>query len=287
MKKLTANDPETQVPRPRRGEHRAAQGALPRSLHRGEGGLRGAQAASRRRGGRAGGEVRPQLARQAPRPPARPHALHRHAAPLPGGQRGLGHHPEPHDRGRQPRSPQAPPEDPTPARSSSSTSTRPTTPARTSSIPTTFRTTSRTTSNSPARWTATAARSRSNTEASGRFHTDWLNMMYPRLKLARNLLRRGWGDLLSASMTTRSPTSESVLDEIFGEENFVAVPRLAIGTERTTQAFLRSATSTWSSMHATSECCRQEHSVACQEGRRRRDPGGVRATSQVRQRRTG
>ena len=29
----------------------------------------------------------------------------------------------------------------------------------------------------------------SNTEASGRFHTDWLNMMYPRLKVARNLLR--------------------------------------------------------------------------------------------------
>ena len=29
----------------------------------------------------------------------------------------------------------------------------------------------------------------SNTEASGRFHTDWLNMMYPRFKLARNLLR--------------------------------------------------------------------------------------------------
>ena len=29
----------------------------------------------------------------------------------------------------------------------------------------------------------------SNTESSGRFHTDWLNMMYPRLKLARNLLR--------------------------------------------------------------------------------------------------
>ena len=28
-----------------------------------------------------------------------------------------------------------------------------------------------------------------NTEASGRYHTDWLNMMYPRLRLARNLLR--------------------------------------------------------------------------------------------------
>ena len=34
----------------------------------------------------------------------------------------------------------------------------------------------------------------SNTEASGRFHTDWLNMMYPRLKLARSLLRGRWGD---------------------------------------------------------------------------------------------
>ncbi len=33
----------------------------------------------------------------------------------------------------------------------------------------------------------------SNTETSGRFHTDWLNMMYPRLKLARNLLLAGCG----------------------------------------------------------------------------------------------
>ena len=40
----------------------------------------------------------------------------------------------------------------------------------------------------------------SNTEASGRFHTDWLNMMYPRLKLARNLLRED-GVILSALMT--------------------------------------------------------------------------------------
>jgi adenine-specific DNA-methyltransferase len=35
----------------------------------------------------------------------------------------------------------------------------------------------------------------SNTEASGRFHTDWLNMMYPRLKLARNLLSEGGGNV--------------------------------------------------------------------------------------------
>ncbi|HRH15791.1 MAG TPA: DNA methyltransferase, partial [Azonexus sp.] len=33
------------------------------------------------------------------------------------------------------------------------------------------------------------AKTTSNTETSGRFHTDWLNMIYPRLKLARDLLR--------------------------------------------------------------------------------------------------
>ena len=38
----------------------------------------------------------------------------------------------------------------------------------------------------------------SNTEASGRFHTDWLNMMYPRLKLARSLLRDDGVILVSA-----------------------------------------------------------------------------------------
>ena len=35
----------------------------------------------------------------------------------------------------------------------------------------------------------------SNTEASGRFHTDWLNMMYPRLKVARDPTEGGWGSL--------------------------------------------------------------------------------------------
>src|SRR5664279_4639226 len=37
----------------------------------------------------------------------------------------------------------------------------------------------------------------SNTEASGRFHTDWLNMMYPRLKVARNLLHQDGAILVS------------------------------------------------------------------------------------------
>ncbi|MCZ8095568.1 MAG: site-specific DNA-methyltransferase [Acidovorax sp.] len=61
----------------------------------------------------------------------------------------------------------------------------------------------------------------SNTEASGRFHTDWLNMMYPRLKLARALLKRD--GVVFISIDDRELTNlRSLANEIFGEENFVA-----------------------------------------------------------------
>lgn len=61
----------------------------------------------------------------------------------------------------------------------------------------------------------------SNTEASGRFHTDWLNMMYPRLKLARNLLRED-GVIFISIDDNESDNLRKICDEIFGEENFVA-----------------------------------------------------------------
>jgi len=61
----------------------------------------------------------------------------------------------------------------------------------------------------------------SNTEASGRFHTDWLNMMYPRLKLARDLLRRD-GIIFISIDDTESDNLRLVCNEVFGEENFVA-----------------------------------------------------------------
>lgn len=61
----------------------------------------------------------------------------------------------------------------------------------------------------------------SNTEASGRFHTDWLNMMYPRLKLAGNLLRRD-GVLFVTIDDHESSNLRLLCDEIFGEENFLA-----------------------------------------------------------------
>ena len=61
----------------------------------------------------------------------------------------------------------------------------------------------------------------SNTEASGRFHTIWLNMMYPRLKLARNLLQED--GVIFVSVDDREAASlRRLCDEIFGEENFIA-----------------------------------------------------------------
>lgn len=61
----------------------------------------------------------------------------------------------------------------------------------------------------------------SNTEASGRFHTDWLNMMYPRLKLARGLLRND-GHIFVSIDDTEVANLRTLLDDIFGSENFVA-----------------------------------------------------------------
>jgi len=61
----------------------------------------------------------------------------------------------------------------------------------------------------------------SNTEASGRFHTDWLNMMYPRLKLARNLLHQD-GVMFVSCDDNEAENLRCLLNEVFGEENFVA-----------------------------------------------------------------
>ncbi|MFA6181513.1 site-specific DNA-methyltransferase [Acidithiobacillus sp.] len=61
----------------------------------------------------------------------------------------------------------------------------------------------------------------SNTESSGRFHTDWLNMMYPRLKLARNLLRDD-GVIFCSIDDIEVSRLRALFDDIFGEENFLA-----------------------------------------------------------------
>jgi adenine-specific DNA-methyltransferase len=60
-----------------------------------------------------------------------------------------------------------------------------------------------------------------NTEASGRFHSKWMNMMYPRLYLARNLLRED--GLIFISISDHEVTAlRMLMNEIFGEENFSA-----------------------------------------------------------------
>lgn len=61
----------------------------------------------------------------------------------------------------------------------------------------------------------------SNTEASGRFHTDWLNMIYPRLKLARNLMRAD-GIIFISIDDNEASNLKKICDEIFGEENFLS-----------------------------------------------------------------
>ncbi len=60
----------------------------------------------------------------------------------------------------------------------------------------------------------------SNPESSGRFHTNWLNMIYPRIKLARELLSRDGSIWVSVDGKELDNLS-SVLKEIFGTENFV------------------------------------------------------------------
>ena len=61
----------------------------------------------------------------------------------------------------------------------------------------------------------------SNPETSGRFHTDWLNMIYPRLKLARSLLKRD-GTIFISISDIEFPTLRLIANDIFGEENFLA-----------------------------------------------------------------
>ncbi len=59
-----------------------------------------------------------------------------------------------------------------------------------------------------------------NAETSGRYHTDWLNMMYPRLKLARNLLAED-GVLFLAVDDNEVHNLRKACNEIFGEECFI------------------------------------------------------------------
>ena len=60
-----------------------------------------------------------------------------------------------------------------------------------------------------------------NTESNGRFHTDWLNMIYPRLKLAKDLLAED-GVIFISIDDNEQENLKKLCDEVFGAQNFVA-----------------------------------------------------------------
>ena len=77
-----------------------------------------------------------------------------------------------------------------------------------------------------------------NTESNGRFHTDWLNMIYPRLKVARDLLSDD-GVIFISIDDNEVENLKKVCNEIYGKDNFIAVfPRLTTKSGKTPTTYM-------------------------------------------------
>jgi adenine-specific DNA-methyltransferase len=76
----------------------------------------------------------------------------------------------------------------------------------------------------------------SNPETSGRYHTDWLNMMYSRLKLARNLLKDEGLAVISIDENEAS-NLEKIISETFGEENYLGTIPVIMNLKGNQDAF--------------------------------------------------
>jgi site-specific DNA-methyltransferase (adenine-specific) len=74
-----------------------------------------------------------------------------------------------------------------------------------------------------------------NTETNGRFHSDWLSMMYSRIKLARNLLRND-GVIVLAIDDSELINLTKICDEIFGENNRIGIVTVVHKPEGRNQA---------------------------------------------------
>jgi adenine-specific DNA-methyltransferase len=68
-----------------------------------------------------------------------------------------------------------------------------------------------------------------NSDSDGRFHSNWLNMMYPRLRLARNLLSDD-GVLFVSIDDGELENLNKILSEIYGEDNFIGQVSVSKGT---------------------------------------------------------
>jgi len=80
---------------------------------------------------------------------------------------------------------------------------------------------------------------KANPETSGRYHTDWLNMMYPRLKMARNLLRED-GVIFISIDDNELANLKVICDEILFEDNLLGILIWDLGTGTTAGHFTRS-----------------------------------------------
>ena len=79
----------------------------------------------------------------------------------------------------------------------------------------------------------------SNPETVGRYHTNWLNMMYPWLRLAKNLLRDD-GVIFISIDDKEIGNLRKLCDEVFGEENFIAMlPRITKKAGKMTDAIAK------------------------------------------------
>lgn len=77
-----------------------------------------------------------------------------------------------------------------------------------------------------------------NTDSNGRFHTDWLNMVYPRLRVAKDLLAEDGVIFISIDDNEQANLTK-ICDEIFGKDNKIAVfPRLATKSGKTPLTFM-------------------------------------------------
>src|SRR5690606_13926453 len=81
--------------------------------------------------------------------------------------------------------------------------------------------------------------SKANLETSGRYHTDWLNMIYPRLKIARNLLKED-GVIFISIDDIEMANLRKVMNEIFGEDNLLSELVWDLGTGTSAGHFTRS-----------------------------------------------
>lgn len=90
-----------------------------------------------------------------------------------------------------------------------------------------------------------------NTDASGRFHTDWLNMIYPRLRLARSLLRDD-GLIIVSIDSSEASNLRSLMDEVFGGENCIGLLPTIMNLKGNNDAFAFSDTHEFTVVYAKS-----------------------------------